>query len=61
MTIRDIRIDLDDLAQDGNQSIDTANNTPQVSEVAFRFTVVTTYDNFKAFLDDLASSLRLIG
>jgi Tfp pilus assembly protein PilO len=58
MTIRDIRINLNNTdGGDGNISVSSQGN---YESVGFRFTVVTTYDNFKKFLDDLALSLRII-
>lgn len=58
MTIRDIRINLNEGDNgDGNISVGSQGAYESVS---FRFTVVTTYDNFKQFLDDLALSLRII-
>ena len=58
MTIRDITIDLDENAEDTTDvsSVDRSS----YGSVGFRFTVVTTYENFKDFLGDLASSLRVI-
>ena len=59
MTIRDIRIDLAD--ESGGDSEDIAvTDGGGFGSVGFRFTVVTTYENFKDFLDDLALSLRVV-
>lgn len=59
MTIRDIRITLGENAST-NTNGDIAVNQGSYEKVGFRFTVVTTYDNFKQFLDDLSTSLRII-
>ena len=56
MTISDIRIDLKD---DSTGDI-AVSDMGTYGSVGFRFTVVTTYANFKQFLDDLATSLRVI-
>ena len=61
MSIQDIRIE-------GNESqaeADTINSietgaTELVGSIGFRFSVVTTYDNFKRFFDDLSNSLRVV-
>lgn len=58
MTISDIRIDL---KNENSGSGDIAvSDMGTYGSVGFRFTVVTTYANFKQFLDDLATSLRVI-
>lgn len=59
MTIRDIRIDLDQGVGD-DENIDVSSSAGGYGSVGFRFTVVTTYPNFKDFLDDLALSLRVV-
>ena len=58
MDIADIKIDL----ENNNAGVDEIDVTDQgnFGTVGFRFTVVTTYDNFKAFIDDLALSLRIV-
>lgn len=56
MTISDIRIDLDKQ----NSGDIAVSDMGTYGSVGFRFTVVTTYANFKEFLDDLATSLRVI-
>ena len=58
MTIRDIKIDLDDNAEDTTDI--SAVDLTSYGSVGFHFTVVTTYENFKDFLSDLSSSLRVI-
>lgn len=58
MTIRDIRIDLDNGA--ANTGDIAVSDLGAYGSVGFRFTVVTTYENFKDFLDDLALSLRVV-
>jgi len=58
MTIRDIKIDLQDNGS-GVEEIDVSDQG-LFGTVGFSFTVVTTYDNFKDFIDDLALSLRII-
>ncbi|MFW0870885.1 MAG: type 4a pilus biogenesis protein PilO [Patescibacteria group bacterium] len=58
MTIRDIRINLNEDSSPGAKI--SVGNQGAHKSVGFRFTVVTTYENFKKFLDDLALSLRII-
>lgn len=57
MTIRDIRIDLQDTTAADKINV---SDKGLYGSVGFRFTIVTTYDNFKAFISDLSSSLRVI-
>ena len=58
MDIADIKIDLDS----NSAGVDEIDVTDQgkYGTVGFRFTVVTTYENFKSFIDDLALSLRIV-
>ncbi len=58
MTIRDIKINL----TDNSAGVEEINVSDQglYGVVGFNFTVVTTYENFKDFIDDLALSLRII-
>lgn len=57
MTIRDIRINLEDSVSGED---DLALAQAPYGSVGFQFTVVTTYENFKTFLDDLSRSLRVV-
>ena len=60
MTIRDIRINKRQGAEGaGRESIQTESEGTY-DTVEFSFSVVSTYSNFKTFLDSLASSLRVI-
>jgi len=58
MTIRDIRIDKRE-SSEGRETIQSEEDK-LYSTIQFSFSVVSTYDNFKKFLDDLAISLRII-
>lgn len=59
MNISDIRInDEIETNNDGRATIATSDEV--YNTVAFAFSVVTTYDNFKKFLSDLALSLRVV-
>ena len=57
MTISDIRINLN---EDSDVDEISVGDTSLFGTVGFSFTVVTTYDNFKGFLEDLALSLRVV-
>ena len=58
MTIQDVRINL---GGDGKGAEDlVVSDSGIYNSVGFQFTVVTTYDRFKDFLEKLAGSLRVI-
>jgi len=60
MTIRDIRINKRQGAEgSGREAIQTASEGIY-DTVEFSFSVVSTYENFKTFLDALAISLRVV-
>lgn len=60
MTIRDVRIDRRDGATEGGRDTIQTESEGLFDTVQFSFSVVSTYENFKRFLDDLAISLRII-
>ncbi len=57
MNISDIRINLNKNSETDEIRVDSSQ---PFGKVEFNFTVVTTYENFKGFLEDLASSLRIV-
>lgn len=59
MTIRDIRIDEGAASTSAGGQISSA-GSDLYGSVLFSFSVTTTYDNFKNFMEDIARSLRII-
>lgn len=60
MIIRDIRIDRKDGGSGTGRETIEVNDENIYGTVGFSFSVVSTYDNFKKFIDDLSLSLRII-
>ncbi len=53
-------VDLGDLSQGQKQKTAAANSSDAVGNVVIGFSVLTSYDNFLAFANDLEHSLRLL-
>lgn len=60
MTIRDIRIDRREGAAGAGRETIVTSDEGLYETVDFSFSVVSTYDNFKKFLNDLSLSLRIV-
>ncbi len=60
MSIKDIRIDRKDGATSGGRETIESRDQGTYDTVGFSFSVVSTYDNFKKFVNDLSLSLRVV-
>ncbi len=60
MTIRDIKIDESGSGGQAGGQIGSTGGGELYGSVLFSFSVTTTYDNFKNFMEDISRSLRIV-